>query len=125
MTEKPFAITLEVGSSLANRTGNWRQRYYDARNLFLLLSMHKAVLSDSRSKYESWFWYCKHVYYSYCLEKEQRCEQAANAVVQGISDAISGRFGPWAIRRPLDSRLIWWLLEAAWRWRGSKAQGSV
>ena len=24
MTEKPFAITLEVGSSLANKTGNWR-----------------------------------------------------------------------------------------------------
>ena len=24
MTEKPFAITLEVGSSLANKTGSWR-----------------------------------------------------------------------------------------------------
>ena len=24
MTEKPFAITLDVGSSLANKTGSWR-----------------------------------------------------------------------------------------------------
>jgi hypothetical protein len=109
-------------SASFNRTGNWRQRYYDVRNLFLLLRKHRALHLDSRSKCRSWQWYCKYVYYLYCIEKENGREEGVKAVVQGLCDAISGRFGPWEPRRPFGAPLICRPLEAAWRLRGSKSQ---
>ncbi len=103
------------------RAGNWRQRYYDVRNLFLLLRTHPATRLDSRSKFPSWFAYCKHVYYCYCIEREHRCAEGVNAVVQGLCDALSGHFGPWVHREPICFRLMRGLLETGWQLRGSRA----
>ncbi|MGA2228390.1 MAG: glycosyltransferase family 2 protein [Syntrophobacteraceae bacterium] len=118
------ALVWHKHSASFARAGNWRQRYYDVRNLFLLLRTHPANHLDSRSKYQSWLAYLKHVYYSYCLEREHQSKQGTRAVVQGLCDAFSGHFGPYAERDPLGFRLIQGLLEAGWKLRGSKAAGT-
>lgn len=102
------------------RAGNWRQRYYDTRNLFLLLRKHPST-SFRRSKTGSWLAYFKYIYYCYCLEREQQSELGARAVVQGFCDALYGRLGPHAPRVPFTYRLMHGIFEAAWLWRGRKA----
>lgn len=105
-------------SASFNRAGNWRQRYYDVRNLFLLLRKHPEAGRDSRSKYRSWPAYLKYAYYWYCLEREGHSDQGARAVLQGLCDAFSGRFGPFAAREPLGIRFIDAVFEAVRKWRG-------
>lgn len=106
------------------RTGNWRQRYYDCRNLFLLLRKHPPG-QHNRPKYQSWIEYMKYIYYSYCLEKEQDSPEGTHAVVQGLCDAILSYFGPHVLRNSLGCQLTQMALETAWRWRGNKATPSL
>jgi hypothetical protein len=82
------------GSSTFKRTGKSLQRYYDARNLFLLLWTHRARQHGRRTELPSWFQYLKYVYYRYSIECEQGEEKAADAVLSGLCDAMAGRFGP-------------------------------
>jgi GT2 family glycosyltransferase len=82
------------GSSTFKRTGKGLQRYYDARNLALLLWKDRAVCPDGRGLLSSWLMYLKYVYYRYCIEHEQRELEAADAVLSGLLDGLSGRFGP-------------------------------
>ena len=110
-------------SASFSRAGNWRQRYYDARNLFLLLRKH-PLTSFRRSKARSWLAYVKHLYYCYCTEREQLSELGTRAVVQGFCDALYGRLGPHAPRAPLTYRLMHGVFEAAWLLRGRKAATS-
>jgi GT2 family glycosyltransferase len=108
-------------SASFTRAGNWRQRYYDVRNLFLLLRLHSSTYRQKRLKCKAWLTYFKHVYYCYSLEREHLSEQGMKAVVQGFHDALSGRFGPWAPRKTTSSGLLLQgLLETAWKLRGSK-----
>jgi len=102
------------------RAGNWRQRYYDARNLYLLLRKHPPT-SYSRSSVQSWLTYVQHLYYCYCLEREQHSEQGARAVVQGFCDALCGRFGPHVPHTSFIYRLMHGVFELAWLWRGRRA----
>ncbi len=81
-------------SSTFNRTGMSLQRYYDARNLFLLLRKHQARHRGARGAFGSWLEYLKYVYYRFSIEREQGQEQAADAVLIGLCDALAGRFGP-------------------------------
>ncbi len=108
-------------SASFTRAGNWRQRYYHVRNLFLLLRSHPPNRQEDRSKYRSWLEYSKHLYYCYCLEREQNSDQGTRAVVQGLCDALSGHYGPYESRFTFVCRLMHLLLEQAWKWRGSKA----
>ena len=82
------------GSSTFNRSGKDLQRYYDARNLFLLLRKHLARHLARRTAFPSWFQYLKYVYYRFSFEREQGEEKAADAVLIGLCDALAGRFGP-------------------------------
>ena len=109
-------------SASFNRAGNWRQRYYYVRNLFLLLRIHQTGHLESRSQYESWLAYFRHAYHCYCLEREQHSEKGARAIAQGLCDAISGRFGPWRQHFSFGSFIAMVALEAAWKLRGSKAK---
>lgn len=108
-------------SASFDRAGNWRQRYYDTRNLFLLLRSHGKLHKNSRSVSQSWLAYLKYVYYCYCLEREHDSEQGSNAVVQGICDALFGCFGPWKPCKNIILRPVQVLLETAWKYRGSKS----
>ena len=70
------------------------QRYYDARNLYLLLRKHRASHPGGRRAFASWLEYLKYVYYRISIEREQGQEKAADAVLSGLCDALAGRFGP-------------------------------
>lgn len=91
------------GSSSFKRTGRGWQRYYDARNLLLLLNKHPHRQSQKRGYSRSLVEYIKYVYYRYCLEMEQGQPEAAKAVLNGVHDALAGRFGPLA---ESNSRLV-------------------
>jgi hypothetical protein len=81
-------------SSAFARAGMSLQRYYDARNLFLLLRKHQASHPGGRGAFGTWLEYLKYVYYRFSIEREQGQEQAADAVLSGLCDALAGRFGP-------------------------------
>ncbi|MGH7171121.1 MAG: glycosyltransferase family 2 protein [Gemmataceae bacterium] len=83
------------GSSSFKRSGKRLQRYYDARNLYLLLRKHQATHRSGRGVWRSRLEYLKYVYYRYAIEKEEGHHDAAEAVLQGVCDALSGRYGPF------------------------------
>ncbi len=81
-------------SSAFARAGMSLQRYYDARNLLLLLRKHQASQPGGRRAFASWLEYLKYVYYRFSIEREQGQDKAADAVLIGLCDALAGRFGP-------------------------------
>ena len=105
------------------------QRYYDARNLFLLLRKHSPKLRD-RVPYalpSSWRWhleYLKHVYYRYCVERDAGRNETAQAVLEGIWDACTGCFGRYVQRKRPGVRALRWLFEW-WRRRRLTQQESA
>jgi GT2 family glycosyltransferase len=82
------------GSSSFKRTGKQTQRYYDARNLYLLLHKHPANSGRVRGGWQSRLTYLKYVYYRYTIERENAQPEAADAVLRGVLDALGGRYGP-------------------------------
>jgi GT2 family glycosyltransferase len=92
------ALVWHKGSSAFARTGKRLQRYYDTRNLYLLLGKHAAAhrgRGAARSRWE----YLKYSYYRYALEREAGRADAADAVLEGLCDALARRYGAYA-RRP-------------------------
>lgn len=75
------------------RVGMRVQRYYDTRNLFLLLKRHLHDHCRGRSRLRSWIEYYKYAYYRFCIERESGQDDAAMAVIEGIHDAWSRKFG--------------------------------
>jgi GT2 family glycosyltransferase len=80
------------GSSSFQREGRSLQRYYDTRNLLLLLCKH-ARSHGRRGILSSWAWYARHAYHRYAIERELGHGSAADAVLRGLGDALAGRFG--------------------------------
>ena len=97
------------GSSSFKRTGRGIQRYYDARNLYLLLRKHRATCRGGRGRLESWGGYLRYVYHRYRVEREQGESEAAEAVARGLLDALTGRFGAL---RPGRRLLLPWVTGA-------------
>jgi GT2 family glycosyltransferase len=83
------------GSSSFKRSGKPWQRYYDARNLRLLLKKHRSTKPSGRGPWSSRLQYLKHVYFRYSVEREEGHSDAADAVLEGVCDALAGRFGPY------------------------------
>jgi GT2 family glycosyltransferase len=81
-------------SSSFSRAGMSLQRYYDARNLFLLLRKHRKNHPGGRGAFPSWLEYLKYVYYRFSIEREQGQDKAADAVLCGLCDALAARYGP-------------------------------
>ncbi|HEV2949298.1 MAG TPA: glycosyltransferase family 2 protein [Gemmataceae bacterium] len=101
------------GSRAFAASPNNLQRYYDARNLYLLLRKHSATGRNGRGPWRSRLEYLKSVYYRYCVEREQGRDASAQAVLEGIWDAFAGRYGAYAGRnRPglavIKSIFEWW-----------------
>lgn len=86
------------GSSSFKRTGRAWQRYYDARNLYLLLRKHLPTHRRGRGPWRSRLEYLKYVYYRYALEREHGQPEAAKAVLEGFCDALAGHYGPLSAR---------------------------
>lgn len=82
------------GSSTFKQTGKGIQRYYDTRNLLLLLWKHRETRQGRRAVIPSCLQYLKYVYYRFSIEREHGEQKAADAVLIGLCDALGGRFGP-------------------------------
>ncbi len=92
------SLVWHKGSSSFKRSGKCWQRYYDARNLRLLLHKHQRNHVPGRGAWSSRLQYLKYVYYRYAIEREQGQANAADAVLEGAYDALTGRYGPMAPR---------------------------
>src|SRR5207245_2101158 len=118
------SLVWHKGSRSFETTGKPVQRYYDARNLFLLLRKHSSKLrsGDSWVSSGSWRWYLeymKYVYYRYCVEHDAGRDETAQAVLEGIRDAWGGCYGPYIRRKRPGVRALLWLFE--W-WRRRRFQ---
>jgi GT2 family glycosyltransferase len=87
------ALVWHKGSSSFKRVGSRIQRYYDARNLFLLLRKHLGTAEGTRGARASWLEYARYAYYRYCIEREHGQVESADAVIHGLCDAMAGRWG--------------------------------
>jgi GT2 family glycosyltransferase len=87
------------GSTSFKRTGRRLQKYFDVRNLALLLRKHDPFAGTRRSAARSWFSYWRYAYHRFCLEHEARETGAARAVLEGLEDAVFRRTGPYLSRR--------------------------
>jgi len=108
------------GSSTFKRTGKSLQRYYDARNLFLLLWNHQARQGGRRTALPSWFQYLKYLYYRFSIEREQGEEKAADAVLSGLCDALAGRFGPQGPPPRIALAWVRWIFRIGHALRGGQ-----
>lgn len=108
------------GSSSFKRSGRSWQRYYDARNLALLLQKHPAS-AGRRNTWQARREYLKYVYYRYAIEREEGHAEAADAVLQGLHDAIRGYYGPYAFRSRWTVPLLRSVFEC---WRQYKTRKS-
>jgi GT2 family glycosyltransferase len=82
------------GSSSFKRSGKRWQRYYDTRNLGLLLSRHPARSGGRRNELASYLAYLRYAYHRYCHEREDGHLDAADAVLEGLVDLATRQFGP-------------------------------
>ncbi|MFM7845972.1 MAG: glycosyltransferase family 2 protein [Planctomycetota bacterium] len=90
------------GSSAFARDSRPLQRYFDARNLGLLVRQHVGdpVLGAGRWRIRLQYW--KHVYWMYAHERQAGRTAGADAVLNGCTDALTGVGGPLRDRvRPL------------------------
>jgi GT2 family glycosyltransferase len=108
----PEALVWHKGSSSFQRDPRPLQRYFDARNLYLILRKHAANYRNGQPPWQAWMKYLRHVYYMYCLQRDKGNDVAAEAVLEGVADALSGRYGPPSARR----RPVLPLLRTAFSW---------
>jgi GT2 family glycosyltransferase len=105
------------GSSSFKRSGKRWQRYYDARNLSLLLRKHQATHRPGRGAWRSRLEYVKYVYYRYSVEREEGSPDSASAVLEGFCDALACRFGPYAPAPARPLPIVRSLFELWRHWR--------
>ena len=104
------------GSSAFKRSGKRWQRYYDTRNLGLLLAKHRT----ERSKLSSYSHYLRYAYHRYCHEREDGQPDAAVAVLEGLADAATRRYGPYEKRSRWAVSALRFAFEMARRLKPSK-----
>ncbi len=113
------------GSSAFKRSGKRWQRYYDARNLGLLLSKHAAHAPPGRGGWRGYVHYLRYAYHRYCHEREDGHADAADAVLEGLADVATRRFGPYRSRTRLAVPALRALFEAARRLKPGKPQAAA
>ena len=113
------ALVWHKGSSAFKRSGKRWQRYYDTRNLGLLLSRH-AARSAGRGALASYAVYLRYAYHRYCHEREDGQADAADAVLEGLIDAATRRFGPHVARKRWAVPVLRGVFEAARRLRPAR-----
>lgn len=109
------ALVWHKGSSAFKRSGKRWQRYYDTRNLGLLLSKHPARNRTGRGGLESYLTYLRYAYHRYCHEREDGQPDAADAVLEGLIDVATRRFGPHQPRQRWTLPVLRWVFELARR----------
>ncbi|MFL5339832.1 MAG: glycosyltransferase family 2 protein [Gemmataceae bacterium] len=97
------ALVRHKGSRSFRRSGLRGQRYYDARNLLLLLTKHGYLPGLRRGRLRSLLAYAKYAYARYEAERDAGCPNAADAVLEGVCDALTRNLGP---HQPGDRLLL-------------------
>jgi GT2 family glycosyltransferase len=117
------ALVWHKGSSAFKRSGKRWQRYYDTRNLGLLLSKHAARGNTGRGGLASYLAYLRYAYHRYCHEREDGQSDAADAVLEGLIDLATRRFGSYRPRRRWAVPVLRCAFEAARRLKPSQNGG--
>lgn len=117
------ALVWHKGSQSFRRAGLRTQRYYDSRNLFLLLSKHGYLPGPRRGLMNSLWRYLKYAYARYEYERDAGIEDSAQAVLEGVCDALQRRFGAYRARRRPGMRLLRTLFD--WRRRSRRSVAGV
>jgi GT2 family glycosyltransferase len=113
------SLVFHKHSATFRRSGNALQRYYGARNLWLLLKKHKYGVGR-KTRSQSILAYLRHMYHLFCFELEQDKPLAAKAVVNGVADAWIGRFGKMRERNTVIRRLAFDAARSVWKLRGGR-----
>lgn len=101
------------GSSSFKRTGRRLQKYFDVRNLALLMRERAPFNGSRRSSSASWRNWWRYAYHRFCLEIDAGEAAAATAVLEGLTDALYRRTGPYQSRRRPLVRPLRYLFSAA------------
>jgi GT2 family glycosyltransferase len=109
------AIVWHKGSSSFKREGKGGQRYYDARNLVRLLWKHRR--RPGRRLGSSFVAYARYVWHRYCHERENGFRESADAILAGVYDGLTGRYGPRHDGRRPGLGLLRWGFNAVWQRR--------
>jgi GT2 family glycosyltransferase len=99
------------GSSTMKATGKRFARYFDSRNLVYLLKKHGGAGDHGRGRWETASTCFRYLYYRYCHEREDGHPDAADAVIQGLLDGLTGRQGPFREQRWMMLPLVRALFE--------------
>lgn len=83
------------GNATSAGTGKKSIRYYDARNLWLLLKKHRWAPRNGRSGWLTRLVYFRYMFHWYCAERESGNEPAALAVLHGVWDGLRGVEGSY------------------------------
>lgn len=111
------------GSSAFKRSGKRWQRYYDTRNLGLLLSRHTGRPSNRRGGLGSYAVYLRYAFHRYCHEREDGHLDSADAVLEGLVDVATRKFGPHQARTRWSVPVLRCLFEAVRRLKSSRSVG--
>jgi GT2 family glycosyltransferase len=107
------------GSTSFKRSGKKWQRYYDTRNLMLLVRRHRRAAG--RGLFAAYATYFRYAYHRYCHEREAGQPDAADAVLEGLIDAAGRRTGPYRDRTRWAVPVLRGACEAARRLKGSRS----
>jgi GT2 family glycosyltransferase len=111
------SLVWHKGSSSFKRSGKRWQRYYDARNLSLLLRKYRATHRPACGAWRSRIEYLKYVYSRYAVERQEGHPDAADAVLEGLCDALLGRYGPYVSGQARALPVFRTVFEFCRRWR--------
>ncbi|HEV3386285.1 MAG TPA: glycosyltransferase family 2 protein [Gemmata sp.] len=111
------------GSSAFKRSGKRWQRYYDTRNLGLLLSRHLGRPSGRRGGLKSYAVYLRYAFHRYCHEREEGHQDSADAVLEGLVDVATRKFGPHSPRKRWSVPVLRYLFEAVRRLKSRQSSG--
>ncbi len=111
------------GSSAFKNAGKRWQRYYDTRNLGLLLSRRLGRPRSRRGGLASYAVYLRYAYHRYCHERELGHRDSADAVLEGLSDLATRKFGKYQPRRRWSVPVLRCLFESVRRLKPARRTG--
>lgn len=109
------------GSSSFKRSGKRWQRYYDTRNLGLLLSRHLGRPTSRRSGLASYAVYLRYAFHRYCHEREEGHKDSADAVLEGLVDVATRKFGRHQARQRWSLPVLRCLFETVRRLKSRRS----
>ncbi len=112
------------GSSTFKRVGKHLQRYFDTRNLGLLLSKQTHYGRGTRGALASYVTYLRYAYHRYCHEREEGHKHSADAVIEGLVDLATRRFGVYKPRRRWALPVVRCAFDAARRVKPKRSASS-